>query len=212
MACLGASVSAQVSNFIGTVAQETAPASLEMQAYESDSRIGLIAESMGRVLADDLLVDATATGLYDASDLLTHGVIPAGTRVDSWILHADPTGVITDWSNSLLLGGGVTFDQKILGVIVLDSTLDASDAEVGNPGITYAVSDHRGLELDLYCPILKYDAFTISGDQHSISMIMHADRKSDEIRIITEALGPVPAPGAAGLLAVAGLLTSRRRR
>lgn len=212
MAGLAASAQAQVSNFIGNVSQDTAPVSLAMQVYENNSHISLISETTGHILADDLQIDASGTGLYDASNLLSPSFIPKNTKVDSWILHSDPVGVITSWDNSLVLGGGVTFERKILGVMVLDGSLDASDAEVGHAGTVYSIGDNRGLELDLYCPILKYDAFTISADQHSISMIMHTDRKSDEIRVITEALGPVPAPGAAGLLAGAGLLTSRRRR
>jgi hypothetical protein len=212
VAGLAASASAQVSNFIGNLQQDTAPLSLAAQAYESNGHISLISETMSHVLADDLAVDASGTGLYDSSSVLSQSMIPGGTKVDSWMLHSDPVGVITSWDNSLVLGGGVTFDRKILGVMVLDSSLDASDAEVGHAGTFYAISEHRGMELDLYCPILKYDAFTISADEHSISMIMHTDRKIDEIRVITEALGPIPAPGAAGLLGLGGLMAVRRRR
>lgn len=212
LAGLAASASAQVGNFIGNVGLDNAPPSLAMQAYESNSMISLISERTSWKLTNDLVVDATGTGLYDASSLLSPSAIAKGTKVDSWILHSDPVGVITSWDNSIVLGGGVTFDRKILGVIVLDSTLDASDAEVGSPGTLYSISSHRGLELDLTCPILKYDAFTISADERSISMIFHTDRNGDEIRVITEALGPVPAPGAAAVMGLAGLMASRRRR
>jgi len=212
VAGLAASASAQVSNFIGNVGLDNAPPSLAMQAYESNSMVSLISERTSHVLADDLVVDASGTGLYDATSLLAPSIIPMGKKVDSWILHSDPVGVITSWDNSVVLGGGVTFDRKILGVMVMDSTLDASDSEVGAAGTIYSISSHRGMELDLTCPILKYDAFTISADQRSISMIFHTDRNGDEIRVITEALGPVPAPGAAAVMGLAGLMASRRRR
>jgi hypothetical protein len=211
VAGLAASASAQVSNFLGGVEMPAAPTSLDFQAFESNSVLSLIAERSGYTLQNDLTVNAVEAGHYDSTSLLSDSVIPAGTRVNSWIFHNDAVGVVTDWANSVVVAGGVTFDHKILGVMVLDAELDASDAEVGLEGVMYPISGHRGMELDLYCPDLKYDAFTIDADRRTFSMLMHTDRKADQIRIITEA-PPLPAPGAAAVLIGAGLMAGRRRR
>src|SRR5258708_13127474 len=88
--------------------------------------------------------DATAVGTYSSVASLTPGTISAGTLVDSYYLHADPVGASQNVGQ--LEAGEVTFPTNVLGLIVLDPGLSASDAAVGAPGTSYPPGG-RALEL-----------------------------------------------------------------
>ena len=109
-------------------------------------------------------------------------------------------------------GGSVEFDTDILGVIVLDATLDTSDANAGNPGTAYPAGlEFRGMELS---PASFRDAATLSADRRTLRVDrMGVDGVHDTIRVITVA---IPEPLSVGLLGGGLLLlgygaTSRRR-
>jgi hypothetical protein len=138
----GASPAAALSTS-GAVVQIAPPASVLLGALESTSEIRLFAEAQGVVLSGALTVDVRAPGFYDETTDLTPGTIAAGTRVWSWLLHFDTAG-----NTSAHLSGAITFDRKILGLIFLDGSLDASDAAVGLGTTAYPAGfTARGTEL-----------------------------------------------------------------
>lgn len=171
------------------------PASLLPGALEDASNIHLIQETPDTTLAVGVNVDVTAAGLYYPGSALTPGTIPAGTRVASYILHADPpgTGLIT-------FTGSWTAPGQILGIILSDSNLDNSDAILGNGGTAYPSGlQYRGLDFSLQ---IYPDFLFFNGSQLIVSVFRTA-RVIDQVRIITAV--PEPSSMVLGLLGAVGL-------
>ena len=60
------------------------------------------------------------------------GSLPAGTRVDSYLLHRDPKT-----PNTWVYGGSVKFKQKILGIVNNYYQVGLTDPTLGHPGTLY---------------------------------------------------------------------------
>jgi choice-of-anchor A domain-containing protein len=128
-------------------------------------------------------VDITAPGTYDETSDLTPGTIPAGTLVSSQFVHADKIGTQPPF---VTLEGTVTTDSDILGVAILQHSLDNSDF-LGAPGTLYPTGDFgRALNLD------KQDDYVIE-QVNRRTLLIHSSVKmhADQVRIIT-AGGPCP--------------------
>ena len=103
-------------------------------------------------------------------------------------------------SNTSALEGSITFDQRIIGVILTLNSLQNSDF-LGFAN-TFDDGSLRGLEWG-------YDWFGISDDLKTLSMHLHTNVQLDNIRILTE----VPIPSTLLLLGsgLFGLIGMRRR-
>lgn len=174
-----------------------APASVLLDAVESNTAAPVFIESENLTLSVGLPVDVTAAGTVDALGDLTPGVIPAGTLLNSYFLFSDPVG-----NTASTYEGFVEFDQPILGVIVTRDNLAASDLLVGNPGTTYGDFPARNLELGA-----NSDRVVLSVSRFRLGFRFSTSSAADHVRVIT-----APTPGAAALLAAAGLVGARRRR
>jgi len=167
----------------------TPPPSVQLNALESNQSAFFFAERVSSVLPSAIAVDATLPGTYDSVGSLTLGTIPAGTVVDSFLLHADPF----DPNNGVFYSGSVSFLNPILGVIALSGSLDQTDVILGAPGTLYPVvgsEPARGFELG------SPDMFVISPDGKTLSFTTAAGGADDQLRIVTAASPPQPvAPG-----------------
>jgi len=165
----------------GAVSSTAAPASVAVGALESDTTIIAFEERRNRVLTAPLVLDVTAVGTYDAtSPALTPGVVPPGTTVSSYFVHADALG-----GGSVTLSGNLGVDETILGIIVTDAGLDASDAPFGANGTVYATgSGFRGLNF-------ATDTLSLSPNRRQIQITFPVNGVTDQIRIITAT--PTPA-------------------
>ncbi|MDX2131412.1 MAG: hypothetical protein SFY69_05105 [Planctomycetota bacterium] len=172
------------------------PASTVLGANQSNTQAWVFTEGTV-VLASALTLNATTPGMYTSAGSLTPGSVAAGTTVQSHYLYTDPDG-----SAARTYEGFVEFDQPILGVIVLRSNLNASDAALGAPGTAYADNAARGLELGS-----NADAFAITVSQFRVNFRFVTSTATDDIRIIT-----APAPAGAALAGLCGLVALRRRR
>ena len=103
-------------------------------------------------------------------------VLTTATVVNSYLVHYDPVGT----SQNLTRSASFTFGDEILGVVFVDTDLDASDATLGVPGTTYptGVAD-RGLE------ITGSDSYTISPDRRTLNVTLNAGLGADQLRVIT---------------------------
>lgn len=192
--------SAGIIDTSGAILQIVPPSSVELGALESSSKIFAYTEMLGLTLDYELAVDITSPGFYGETRNLTPGSIGAKTAIDIYFVHFDPVSGLVN------LLGSITFDQDILGVIVLNDSLNATDRTLGFPQTAYPTGlNNRGLDFGgIYS-----DFITLSENRRTISINWQATRRVDQIRIITA----IPAPGALVLLGLAGLAgTTRRRR
>ena len=178
---------AQIVDTTGEVKEISPPASVAHSAYESDTVIRAFQEIQLIRLIDDIAVDASASGTYNSPEDLIPTTISAGTVVTSHFLHLDPTGTTT-----VILEGSLTFDADILGVLVLNDSLDNTDGVLGAGSTQYPVGNSRGLELDP-----NYDWITIESDRRKIIVHLLANDQIDQVRVITSVNGStLHVPGA----------------
>jgi hypothetical protein len=170
----GLSARADVVATSGAVVEVTPPPSVELNAFESDAEIRVFDEQQGVVLGSPLSVDISAPGLYGDPSDLTPAIIPAGTVVDSHLVRFD----IVFTGTAINRSGTVQFADRILGVIIGDGALDASDG-LGAPGTTYPVPGlvFRGAEL------FETDALDVGCD--TLTLDLEAFETLDHVRVIT---------------------------
>jgi hypothetical protein len=193
----------------GSVVEIAAPASVVLGALEHDMAVRFFLERGALSLPSNLAVDVTQPGIVDSASDLTPGQIPAGTTVNSYLLHADPVGPgfpVKQYE------GSITFDVPILGAIVNARQLNAGDLVVGSPTTIYVPRDpDSGFEGPGF-PISGAsvsDLLALSPDLRTISFHLRVESRLDQIRIITAA---VPEPSSAFLLIVACLLATQWAR
>jgi hypothetical protein len=195
-ACAGTFAHAAITAGGGATTIIAAPPSAVLGASESNTQTWAFNEVSNFTLTAALPVNATTPGTYTSNGALTPGVIPAGTPISSHYLYSDPVG-----GSLSVYEGFVEFDQPILGVIVLRADLNSSDF-LGAPGTLYADNTARGMELS------QAERFVITISGARVNYRFETSSATDDIRIITA----VPAPGAAALASLSGLLAMRRRR
>jgi hypothetical protein len=161
-------------------------------------------EAAGFVMPIDRAFAITQPGTYTLFPNLGQGVVTQGTVIDVYFVHLDPVG------SSPLGGrfvGSITFDQPILGAVVLSSGLDGTDPAVGAPGTAYPAGlTTRGIEFDA----LGTDSMTLSADRRTLSFDLFASTSVDQFRIVVAT--PEPGSVAAWGLAVGGVVAVRRLR
>jgi len=150
------------------------------QSHESDTEIFGFVEREGYVLPAPLKVDITQPGVYDSSYGSTSSTIAEGTPVDSYYLKFDPVGS----NNRTITDGSITFSSPIIGVIVTDQTLKASDPILGNTDTAYPSNQRaRGFENGAERIRLSDDMLTLH------IMRFHSTFPGEQVRIITESGG-----------------------
>jgi uncharacterized repeat protein (TIGR01451 family) len=177
---------ALISGSSGSVIHLTSPpASVALNKLQNATKVHVFDEQQGATLAAATAVDAVDPGTYAAFPAGS-ATIPAGTVVNSHLIHSD----ITAFRYTARRQGSVTFSSDILGVVASTAKLAASDT-LGAPGTTYAGSiNWRGLETSENGWSNVGDKFTISTNRRTVTF----DIKTyymDEIRVITAAANPL---------------------
>lgn len=185
------------------------PVSVELWELESDSELFMFAEKQNHVLARDLSVDLSQPGDYfpdtvpedrQTWEALNPGIIPAGTRVDSYYFHFDnktydDTFRLRRYRNCIgqyQVSGSVTFKNPVLGIAMRagagkNASLRRSDFELGLPGVDYCEHYLRhfpGINIADGC---RSDRFILSADRRTLWLTNHTDIHHDNYRIIVEA-------------------------
>lgn len=194
--------SAGIVTTTGSVVVSHTPATTKVGRWESNSKTRLFQEQSNLELQDEIEVDISLPGGFADFEGLPTGTITAGSIVDVYMLHQDAVGR----RGNIVLSGSVTFDQEILGVMVSNQTLSASDELLGATGTAYPSHTLRELEF-----LIAADEITISEDRRTLSFELQTKVALDHIRIITMAAA-VPSPGSLALLVLAALATLGRRR
>ena len=165
----------------GIFFQGSEPPSLDLNAVSTNDTVPgynafVYDEGQNVALTGPLTLDAHGDGAYNVPGDLDGGSVPAGTIVDSHLVHADDTPNIPIGTN-IVTDGVMTFDTPVLGVITIDANLVASDF-LGNPGTTFASADRVA---DIAKPAL--DTFSIAGNTVTVHFLTRA--AADEVRVIT---------------------------
>lgn len=156
----GAAVaSAAIAAVFGDALQFT-PASVVLNATQSNVRFAAFDERQCFQLANDLTVD--------------EGVIPKNTKVSCEFNHADPFPV------GAAFQGRVRYDQPILGVISTAAGLDASDDDCMNGVVYPAVGTEVNRGLEVGTP----DAYQIIFGGFGIALRFDVPSYSDQVRVI----------------------------
>ena len=192
------------------------PVSVEPGQLESSTNIFTFAEQQSFALTSNLSVDLNTS-------TMSTGTISSGTTVNSYFIHSDPIGDSSSSVDVVNFSGTVTFDTEIIGLIWTGATcadpcpsspeyLDASDF-LGAAGSIYPTGGMgRGYEMDDYYAVkLTQDFISLSADLKTLSIDLSASTplRSDQLRIITATVVPIPAAfwlfgsGLLGLLGVA---------
>ena len=136
--------------------------------------IHVLREQSGVELSDDLTVDAVDPGTYAEDDDLVDETIPAGTEVDSYLLHINQvpegTGVLV---------GEALCAEEILGIVAGDDGLTATDDALGNPDEDYDDGNRA--------PDFETDEFELYSNQDGVRVGFDAEERVKEIRVVTRA-------------------------
>lgn len=123
----------------------------------------------------------------------TFVVLPAGTEISSHMVLFDPAQTATTTAD-------VSFTEPILGIIYQDLPLFNTHSLLGRPGVSYPGTNVNAYGFEATESATLIGVFTLHFEAT-------ASNPGDRFRVIT-----FPAPGAAALLALGGVLTARRRR
>lgn len=197
IALLTAPVSGGVLSTSGDVVEHSVPASLELDAFEAEGEIRLLTESENLTLSEAVTANVTLPSTCDAPEDLTPGEIPAGTTITSYLLHFDPV------SDDTTASGSVTFDERILGLIILSDDLFATDGLLGAPGTAYPTNQFRGLG---FGPNTTDDTITLGDDRRTVTVDCEVSCVLDQTRVV------LPEPATLALLALGGLGVLVRRK
>lgn len=124
-------------------AAEPIPSTVVFNNHEDNDVIQIYVEQSNFQLPQDLPTDWSQAGVPPNHSAGNGNTIPAGTFVDSYLLHYDPVGS----TNSYAYEQSFAFSGKILGIIYSTSGLHSSDTIVGAAGTSYPSSQNaRGYE------------------------------------------------------------------
>ena len=174
LSCMVGAAHAEVVSSSGDVERVPPPRSVAVGATESDTHIRLFKEREDVQLASDLAVDATEPGTYLGTSR-PGGVIPAGTRVSSYFLHADQDGT----TGSADLTATVVFGRRVLG-LVYGARLVPTTSVLGAPNTTYpanaeAYENHDG----------THDSVTLGADRQTVTVRVRVFNVADQLRVVT---------------------------
>ena len=122
--------------------QPDKPSSLARGDFKTGDSVALILESRDVVLNQPLQITFDSEKRGTNTAFSTHErTLPAGSRVDSYLLHFDPSGNV-DFAD-----GRIRFNHRIIGVIAREDQLIASDKILGLKGTRYSEKgSNRGLD------------------------------------------------------------------
>lgn len=145
------------------------PADVAEGALESSDTLRVFLESQFTV-SGGFDVDHAAAGFVNSEGALIPEQIADGQRVKSYYIHFDPISNVAA-SHS----GTITFTAEILGVLVLESSVNDTDGSLGAGGTFYDVDG--ALEL-------MPDSFEIAANRRTITVNATASSSRDRMRVL----------------------------
>jgi hypothetical protein len=186
---LSTAVWASITTVSGEMTLIAPPPSVEFNTLESNTTQFAFAERQCVTLGSPLKVNISTPGTYDEQTDLTPAVIPAGTRVSSHFVDADKIG---QGVPRIELEGTLKIDADILGIIVRQGALDASDF-LGAIGTVYPTFQFgRSLALNAQ----QNDFVVLDADLRTVTLHTDNSFHSDQMRVIAQCA--IPSDGSEG--------------
>lgn len=171
------------------------PEDVRTGRHESDSDIAVFAEAIGVSAEKPIKVDISKTGEAIKSvprvgrkgrrkkkkKAVAHWSpkrIAAGTLINSYYIHFDPVG---GGKSHRTLSGSVTFEEKVLGIIVTTEKLIATNEFPGLTETQYARGRIQGVEVN------RNTRVALSPNRRTVSFTLPVSNGADNLRIITDA-------------------------
>lgn len=161
------------------------PTSVVLRELAQDQTIHVFRESQGVTLPQAVRVNFTLPGAYQKFDSPQY-LIPAQTRVDSYLVHYD-----TKTNSKLTFAQGkLIFPRRIVGVMINDQWLSATDRTLGHGGTQYdpnqpgrALEGHETENAQDQQP----DGIEIGADGRTLRVRFGVKEAIDQIRVLIEA-------------------------
>jgi hypothetical protein len=163
----------------------------------TSNSIAAVAENRNVVLQAELRVNIINPGLYDQPSDIRRARVAQGTAIDSFLVSIDG-----GLGRGTVSSGSITFDRDVVGILIFDESLNASD-DLFAPGQIDSPED-RGVEL---LETGSNEFITLSSDRRTVELQLGDDISLDQVRILTN----IPAPGALVALGLLAAGTRRRR-
>jgi len=182
------------------------PATVLPGQFTNNNFIILFQEQNGLILAKPLPLDASTPNVtYTSKTQLNGTLVPAGTKINSWYVHADITDAKVKFPTQF-----ISFSQEevILGIIVQTATIEETSPIVGAPTTKY---DTNQLSIGLHFAPTGKDTielvpFSTTSPTNSVDMSeIVTNAAPTDFRIITEIVTIPPASHNALLGGLAGL-------
>lgn len=157
-------------------------------------------------LGGPLSVDISAPGIYTRNNLPAVSTLPSGMEVNSYYFHFDSVG-----SSIAKTVGEVVFPNDVLGIIITEPLLDASDAVVGAAGTLYPTGAFdRGFDALPLPSTGVFDSVELDVALRQLDIAWEVSFGFDAIRVITRT--PEPSTYATmGLFLIAAFALKRRQ-
>ncbi len=212
---LSSQVQGAITNTTGAAAVISPPASTANGVLESNTQVFVFPEQQNITLSTAIDVNISLPGTSPSGNSInfSQATIPVGTLISSYFAHFDSIGS-PGADNPAIVTGSITFGSDVLGLIVGQSKLDATDSYPGLPGSTYGTGQSaRDLEIVINgVGQGTNDEITLSNDRRTVSFNLRDGSGTDEFRIITAA-ATVPEPASLSLIAFVTIpLLLRRHR
>lgn len=156
--------------------QKHAP-SLDRGGFKGDNRGYVFLERADCSLRHDLPVNCFSSGRH-AKFSLVDKILPAGTLVDSYLLHCAPQ------QSRHVVEGTITFPGEILGIIASSDKLNSTNDLFGSPWSLRCQHPERGFEEQ---PNKNSDELSISPDRRTLTVKMRTE-SIDQLRILVKSV------------------------
>ena len=171
------------------------PATVLPGQFTNNGFIIMFQERNGLILTNTLPLDATIQNItYTAKNQLTPGTVAAGTKINSWYVHADVTNAKVKFPTQY-----ISFSQEevVLGLIVKTGTIEMTSPIVGAPTTQY---DTNQLSIGLHFAPTGKDTigmvpFSTTSPTNTVNMNeIVTDAAPTDFRIITQIV-TIPSAG-----------------
>lgn len=154
----------------------------------NDKEVMVVPEGRGLPFNEPLTVEISEPGHLEITMPSVPLVVVEPVEnllLNSYLVRVDPETEL-EGPEHIHFEGSVTFEHPVIGIIIGNATLKASDIRFGKsewPRVPGADNYHRGLETNWNTTI--HDEVSLSKDRRTVTIVFHTGGSTDDIRVIT---------------------------